>query len=265
MAEGTATFGCPMRKLLYLLLLLATPATAQVRNWDPAPYRVDGGIRFHDDLDFYLDGYSKQELKAMRKQVNVWRMNFNKMMKATIADIRTYSEGGNMQPVTHPFTLPVVGDSASHVLTAGKGKVRVFMFGSISNPLARAQLPFWEKLRAKYDTSQVDIFVIYGRELHPGDKREFHSYPAPKTVEVKTAYAVEFAALTTLPVVLDGVDDAVFTLYGRVPNGAYVVDADGKLVFRETWADSDKVEQVIDTLLQWYAQGRPKLSGGSVQ
>lgn len=55
----------------------------------------------------------------------------------------------------------------------------------------------------------------------------------------------------------------VFTLYGRVPNGAYVIDADEKLVFRETWADSDKVEQVIDTLLQGYAEGRPKLSVGT--
>lgn len=254
-----------MRKLLYILLLLASPATAQVRNWQSAPYGVNGGLRFQDDLDFYLDGYSKEELKAMRKQVNLWRMNFNRMMRATIADIRAYSEGGNMQPVTHPFTLPLVGGNGQYALTDGKGRVRVFMFGSISNPPARAQLPFWEKLRARYEPSQVDIFVIYGRELHPGDKKEFRSFPVPRTLAEKTSYAVDFATLTTLPVLLDGMDDAVFNLYGRVPNGAYVIDADGKLVFRETWADSDKVKHVVDTLLKWYAEGRPELSVGSLQ
>ena len=47
--------------------------------------------------------------------------------------------------------------------------------------------------------------------------------------------------------------------YGRVPNGAYVIDADGKLIFRGTWADSRKVEQILDTVLKWYADGKPKL------
>ncbi|MFZ1753529.1 MAG: hypothetical protein WAU10_07305, partial [Caldilineaceae bacterium] len=93
-----------MRWLLSLTLLCTVPAFAQ--EWNPAPTTVAGDIRFQDDLDFFLDGYTKPEIKSMRKQVSVWRMNFNKMMKATIADIRIYSEGGNMKPVTHPFTLP---------------------------------------------------------------------------------------------------------------------------------------------------------------
>jgi len=29
-------------------------------------------------------------------------------------------------------------------------------------------------------------------------------------------------------------------------------------VFRGTWADSRKVEYIVDTLLRWYAEGRPK-------
>ena len=245
-----------MRWLFFLAFLFTVPAFAQ--EWDPAAITVAGGIRFQDDLDFFLDGYTKPEIKSMRKEVSTWRMNFNKMMKATIADIRLYSEGGNMKPVTHPFTLPVVNGSGTHELAAGKGKIRVFMFGSITNPPARFQLPLWDKLFAKYDTAQVDLFVVYGRELHPGDKKHFHAYPVPAMLAEKSAYATEFAALTTLPVLLDGMDDMVFNFYGRAPNGAYVIDADGKLVFRATWADSRKIEQILDTLLQWYAEGRPK-------
>ena len=247
-----------MRFFLALALLISVPVLGQTGEWDPTPYNA-AGIRFHDDLDFFLTSYTKPEIRAMRKEVSTWRMNYDKMMKATVADIRTYSEGGNMTPRTHPFTLPVVGRSDSKTLSDSKGKVRVFMFGSITNPPARAQLPLWEKLQAKYDTAQVDLFVVYGHELHPGDKKKFRRYPVPRTGAEKAAYAQEFASMTTLPVLLDGMDDKVFDAYGKAPNGAYVIDADGRLVFRATWADSRKMEEIVDRLLQWYAAGRPKL------
>lgn len=248
-----------MRRIIYFILVLAAPATAQVQNWDPTPYTVAGDIRFNDDLDFYLNGYTKEEIKTMRREVSMWRMNFDKMIRATVADIRTYSEGSNMVPTTHDFTLPEVGMETPYHLAAHKGKIRAFMFGSISNPPARAQLPFWDKLQAKYDTAQVELFVIYGKELHPGDRKNYSAYPAPTTMAQKTAYASEFAKLTKLPVLVDGLDNKVLEAYGRVPNGAYVIDADGKLIFRGTWADSRKVEQILDTVLKWYADGKPKL------
>ena len=258
MARISAIYIWHMRFILAITILFAAPVFGQSGEWDPTPYNA-AGIRFHDDLDFFLTSYTKPEIKVMRKEVSTWRMNFNKMMKATVADIRTYSEGGNMTPKTHPFALPVVGTESMHSLTDGKGKVRVFMFGSITNPPARAQLLQWEKLQSKYDTAQVEIFVVYGHELHPGDKKKFRRYPVPKTEAEKAAYAKEFAAMTNLPVLLDGMDDKVFNAYGRAPNGAYVIDADGRLVFRATWADSRKIEEIVDHLLKWYADGRPKL------
>jgi hypothetical protein len=259
MARISAIYFCAMRKFFYLFLMLSIPASAQVQNWDPEPRKGDGGIRFNDDLDFYLNSYSKDEIKAMRQEVSIWRMNFDKMIRATIDDIQAYSEGSNMVPRTHDFTLPEVRTGVPYHLAAHKGKLRAFMFGSISNPPARAQLPFWDKLLAKYDTSEVELFVIYGKELHPGDRKKFSAFPAPSTMEQKMRYATEFAQLTTLPVLVDGLDDKVLTAYGRVPNGAYVIDADGRLIFRGTWADSRKIEHILDTVLKWYADGRPKL------
>lgn len=248
-----------MRFLLHFFLLMALPATAQVQNWNAEPYMADGSIRFHDDLDFFLNGYTKGELKAMRREVTVWRMNFDKLMRATIKDIQVYSEGGNVAPGTPDFTLDEVRTGAPYHLTEHRGKLRAFMFGSISNPPSRAQLPFWAKLLTKYDTSQVDLFVIYGKELHPGDKKQFSKYPSPTTLEEKRAYAVEFARLTAMPVLVDGIDDKVFTAYGRVPNGACVIDREGRVIFRGTWADSRKIEHILDEVLKWEAEGRPKL------
>jgi hypothetical protein len=247
-----------MRSLLLLLVLLHGAAHAQLQNWNPEPYRTDSALIFRDDLDYYLNSYSQAEIKEMRKQVNIWRMNWDKVIRATIDDIRAYSEGNGMDPRTHDFTLPNARDGKSYHLGDRAGRVRAFMFGSLSNPPARMQLPMWDRLRTKYDTALVDLVVIYGKELHPGDRKAYRAYPEPKSEYEKMAYAQEFAQLTKLPVLVDGLNDAVLNAYGRVPNGAYVVDADGRLIFRGTWADSRKVEHIIDTLLKWYREGRPR-------
>lgn len=248
-----------MRFHLLLVLLCATlTSRAQLNNWDPTWYPTDTALVFHDDLDYYLNAYSKSDIKGMRKQVNIWRMNFDKLMRTTINELRTYSEGGGMDPRTHDFSLPVAQDGTTYSLGANTGKIRAFMFGSITNPPARYQVDRWSRLAKKYGKEDVQLFVIYGAELHPGDKKEFKAYPKPKSEYEKLAYAQEFAQLGTLPVLVDGLNDATFTAYGKAPNGAYLVDKDGNLVFRGTWADSRKMEHMIDTLLKWYKAGRPK-------
>jgi predicted phosphatase len=58
------------------------------------------------------------------------------------------------------------------------------------------------------------------------------------------------ADLTRLPVAVDSIEETVLQLYGNVPNAAYVVNRSGTIVFRSTWADSKKVEAVLDALLE---------------
>lgn len=250
-----------MRRLLPVLLLLVPVPVLRaqiVANWDPKPYVTDSALVFHDDLDFYLNSYSKQEIKGMRQMVSIWRMNFDKVIRATIDDIRTHSEGAGVATRTKDFELPVAQTGARYRLSDDAGKVRVFMFGSITNPPARFQLPLWDALQRKYDSTQVRLFMIYGRELHPGDQKSYRKYPAPKSEHEKLAYAQELGNTVKIPVLVDGLNDAVLDSYGRAPNAAYIIDRDGNLVFRGTWADSRKVEYIVDTLLRWYAEGRPK-------
>ena len=248
-----------LRALLFFLLGCSTlGGRAQLNNWDPTWYPTDTALVFHDDLDYYLNAYSKADIKSMRKQVNIWRMNFDKLMRQTIKELRTYSEGGGMVPRTHDFSLPVAQDGSKYSLFSNDGKIRAFMFGSITNPPARMQIERWTRLAQKYGKEEVQLFVVYGDELHPGDRKEFKAYPLPKSEYEKMAYAQEFAQLGKLPVLVDGLDNATFNAYGRAPNGAYLVDKDGNLVFRGTWADSRKMEHMIDTLLKWYKAGKPK-------
>jgi hypothetical protein len=248
-----------MRVIAALSLLIATlPGRAQLNNWDPSWYTTDSTLVFHDDLDYYLNAYSRDEIRAMRGTVSTWRMNFDKLMRQTYRELRTYSEGGGMEPVTHDFELPYAQQEGRYRLRDRNGRIRAFMFGSISNPPSRIQLERWSALGRKYAREEVDIFVIYGRELHPGDGRSRKRHPLPTSETEKQAYAREYAALGTLPVLVDGLNDAVYAAYGKAPNGAYLVDSDGNLVFRATWADARKMEHMIDTLLRWYKAGRPR-------
>lgn len=247
-----------VRPLLLLLLWLPLRASAQLQNWNPEPWVTDQGLLFRNDLDFYLNSYSKEEIKFMRKQVNIWRMNWDKVIQATIDDLRAYSEGRGFDERVHGIDLVDARSGTRYDLLADTGRVRVFMFVSLTNPPARMQVPHWDKLAAKYDPAKVHLFTVYGRELHPGDRKEYKYWPAPKSEDEKRAYAKEFAQLTRMPVLVDGLNDAVFDAYGRAPNGAYVIDASGRLIFHGTWADHRKIEHILDTLLKWEAAGRPR-------
>ena len=239
-----------MRIVLVIGLILSSLLSSAQSGWNPEPHKTDEGLTFRDDLDFYLNIYTKKEIKKMRQQVNVWKMSWDKMLRQAISDVRAYSEGNLNDGRTHPFTLNDT-EGKSHTLTTDSGKVRAFMFASITNPPSRMQIPRWDKLMEKYDTSQVEIFIVYGRELHPGDNK-FRDYPQPKTEAEKLAYAQQLAATTDIPVLVDGLDDKVLLQYGQVPNACYVIDRNGRMVFRGTWADSRKLEMVIDQLQEYY-------------
>lgn len=90
---------------------------------------------------------------------------------------------------------------------------------------------------------------IYTRERHPGE-RGFREYKHTKTDKERMGYARMWSERTTLPVAVDGMDDQVLKAYGDVPNAAFVIDRNGMLVFKATWADAAKVEHVLDELLK---------------
>ena len=65
--------------------------------------------------------------------------------------------------------------------------------------------------------------------------------------------------MTNLPVLVDGLDDQVLTHYGKVPNGCYVIGADGNLIFRGA-GGFQKVEHIIDALLNGTAWDGRRIS-----
>jgi hypothetical protein len=63
MARISAIYIWHMRFILAITILFAAPVFGQSGEWDPTPYNA-AGIRFHDDLDFFLTSYTKPEIKG---------------------------------------------------------------------------------------------------------------------------------------------------------------------------------------------------------
>lgn len=247
----------PLVKNLLLLICFTycTGLFAQ-GGWDPTPYVTDSALIFKDDLDFYLNSYTKEEIKAMRKQVNMKKMTFNKIKRNEIADVRAFSEGRLNDGVFHDFELPLANGGKFNTRQY-RGKIMAFMFGSMTCPPTRYQLLVWEGLRKKYEGQDVMLFVVYSRERHAGEKG-FREYKYTRSNTDKKAMAAQMAKTTELTVVVDDIDERVLDKYGAVPNAAFVIDKDGTMVFRQTWADSRKIEKVVDRLLLHYENAGAK-------
>jgi hypothetical protein len=53
----------------------------------------------------------------------------------------------------------------------------------------------------------------------------------------------------TVPVLVDGMDNAVWCTYGPAPNSAYLIGTDGTVVARQGWYDPAEMERAIQTYL----------------
>jgi hypothetical protein len=87
----------------------------------------------------------------------------------------------------------------------------------------------------------ANFLVVYVREAHACDEWETKDnlalglrLPQPAGDEERRAAAAEFVEATgcTIPVVVDGVDDAVSIPWGGWPERIYVLDDAGRVIYR---------------------------------
>ena len=97
-----------------------------------------------------------------------------------------------------------------------------------------------EELQRRYE-DDVAFFVVYIKEAHPEDgwvlernRRAGVSVEDPTGEEERTSLA-ETCALRmrlNLPVLIDGMDNAVASAYGGWPDRLYLVGRDGRIAFQ---------------------------------
>ena len=217
--------------------------------WDSTPQQIQGRTVFHEHYSMHPGHYSFVEKIGIATKVDVMkmvRMDPEKRKKgfAEFSTIRTQSPVGTLAP---DFELQTThGESIR--LSDKRGRIAVFMFVAMTCPPARTQVDLWTVLDDKYDPEKVDMFFVYSRERHPGE-RGYPDFKQTTTTEERMAYAKRMSEITDVPIVVDPIDERTLKDYGIVPNAAFVVDEDGYLVFKSQWADAHKIEAVIDQLL----------------
>jgi hypothetical protein len=241
--------------LAILLLSIAVPVFRSSGPWTAAATRTERTLVFdtHHELS-PRSIYTDAENARMARQIDELELLTDPRKHRELLDLVRFPRAPNVGTEAPDFEL-VRTDGRSLRLSKLRGRITVFMFAAMTSPPARMQVPRLEELQRAYSGRDVQVFLVYSRERHAGETG-FPNYVVAERFEQKLAYARELDALTTLPVAVDGIDEAVLQQYGAVPNSAWVVDREGTIVFRSTWADSRKLAQVVERLLRFEERRR---------
>ncbi len=124
----------------------------------------------------------------------------------------------------------------------------VIVFGSITGPLAATHLPDLNRMYEYFKWRGVEFVFIYTGESHPGDR-----YPHHTSSEQKLAHARELQQLEEVrfPVLVDELPGTFHVAYGDRPNSCFVVNRDGRLVYRTALTDPPVLWEYLTHLLLW--------------
>ena len=122
-----------------------------------------------------------------------------------------------------------------------KGKWVVIETGSLTCPMFVININPIKKLRAKYP--EVVFLVVYVREAHPGSRTNAHTSMDEKIARAKQSQADYGDDRETL---VDDLAGSMHRAYGSFPNMAYVIDPDGRVVYRCDWAFAPLIDGVLE-------------------
>lgn len=218
------------------------------RKWDAQPREEDGNISFKPHIELHPHHYSATEEERMLEQISLLRMSYDPRHLSVVPALFSQPLRNSVGTQAYEFSLlNTNGDVVQ--LSQFSGRVVALMFVAMTCPPARAQIPRWDRLREQYSNDDVVFLLVYSRERHPGEPG-FENFHHTRSNKEKRANAAQLASQTVLPVLVDDIDETVLDHYSGLPNPAYVIDRQGRIVFHSTWADAGKVKVVIDYLLQ---------------
>ena len=95
----------------------------------------------------------------------------------------------------------------------------------------------------------MEFVVVYVRDPHPGEPA-YRKYVQPENMKQRKQYAKELADTRNMAatVVVDSIQDETYTLYGSLPNMVYVINRDGTIAYKATWAMADKIDPVLGAM-----------------
>ena len=141
----------------------------------------------------------------------------------------------------------VLLDGGNVRLQDARGKRHVvLMMGAVTSPMTAIKLPEMNELWRDFRTYDIDFYLVYVRESHPGENFPHHS-----SFEQKLHHAQELKRLEkpAFPILVDDLDGHIHRSYGLWPVSLFVVHKDGRLIFRSTIAQPFQLRNFLGELV----------------
>lgn len=154
------------------------------------------------------------------------------------------------------FTLKAI-DNQTIQLSNLKGRLVLVVFGSYSSPSFRQRAAALERIKRDYGT-RVHPVVVYTRENHAVGEWEVSrnkdegvavEQPADMDARVAMARQAKDALKLSVPIAVDGMDDATAHAFGGTTNAAFLIGRDGTVVARQKWFEPYAMRRSIDEAL----------------
>lgn len=152
--------------------------------------------------------------------------------KLLFKDLRFH--GGSKRPgdALPEFDLPTTEGERITTQDLVGDQPLLLVTGSMTCPMTASAIPSLKRLHAQWG-DDVAFVMLNVREAHPGE-----NYPQPETPEEKINHARALKDTYQMPwtVAVDNLDGPLHIAMDAKPNSAYLIDSDGKIVFRSIWA-----------------------------
>jgi cytochrome oxidase Cu insertion factor (SCO1/SenC/PrrC family) len=156
------------------------------------------------------------------------------------SEIGSYCEGPRLNEPAPDFTLKTQDGSQTVTLSKLRGKPVVLVFGNITCGPFRGRYANVDHMQKRYG-DKVKFLAVYVREAHPtggwrmeSNDRVGVTFAQPIDYLTRKSVAGEActALKTTMPVLVDEMDDRVGHAYSGMPSRLYVIDAEGKVAYK---------------------------------
>lgn len=138
-----------------------------------------------------------------------------------------------------------------HLSSLWEDRPAVIEFGSITCPIFAGKVAAMDELASRYE-NDVNFYVVYSREAHPGQRYHRHT-----SFEQKYQYARDVKRDESIErdVLVDDVDGTMHRGYDSLPNSVYVVGRDGVVAHRADWLDIEVLDERLAELLDRGGRG----------
>ena len=198
----------------------------------------DGYLAIDDLREKFLPPTPSESVKSAKRPDEPSRSTLLAGLKNQ--ELGSLQPGPSLDEQSPDFTLTTL-DGQSVTLSKEIGeKPIVLIFGNFTCGPFRSQAGNIEKLYERYQ-DRAKFFLVYVREAHPSDgwwmtsnQRAGIDLSQPKMDSERRLIArtCQKHLDIDIPFLVDGVDDAVGSLYSGMPNRLYLIDQTGRIAFK---------------------------------